>query len=688
MTYAELGSSILEVPGPENTAGADRLSERLVEDFRGTDVKVSRPVKCAEARISGLGESVTAEAVAASVAGIAGCRIEAVPTGVVRRSASRLGTVWLRYPVAAMTKLMAAGCIRVGWTSARVEALAARPQRCFKCLELGHVQQKCPTEANRRARCYTCGSTEHMARQCTASPKCPLARRHRREGGGKPAFTRGVRPSWSGRLGNKGTSTEANGEAPGRRARTDGRRIRPWGGHGHGIQFTPTTKILQANLNHSAVSQDLLQQTLAELGLGLAVVAEPYRVLDRPNWAGDALGSVAIIADGSAALCTFAHGRGYVAATYDGLAVVGIYAPPSAPLATFERLLDEVRDVVSRSPVSRTPVLGDFNAKSTAWGCPGTDARGETVLEWATGAGLLLLNRGSASTCVPWQGESIVDLSWATPCAARCVTGWTVADEVESLSDHLHVLMHISAENPHPARRPRGGQPPRRWAASLAMAWPEPPAGLVADVDSETEWFWESLAAVCDAAMPRTGKPRKRAVYWWSGEIAALRDARVAVRRRYTRARRRANRDAAREEMLYEDYRQATVALQAAIKKAKSEAWRELLDSAITPCGTPGHGESRPTPILRRIVDTLFSVDPEEPRPPESADPTTWSAELGVSQGEFAAAVRRLGVRDTAPGPDGVPGPALKKALRVPGSRLLSLFNGCLQSGRVPLLWK
>ncbi|XP_076246369.1 uncharacterized protein LOC143186571 [Calliopsis andreniformis] len=334
-------------------------------------------------------------------------------------------------------------------------------------------------------------------------------------------------------------------------------------------------------------------------------------------------------------------------------------------------------------------VLGDFNAKSTAWGCPRTDARGQTVLEWAAGVGLLLLNRGSASTCVRWQGESIVDLSWATPCAARCVTGWRVAEEVESLSDHLHVLMHISAENPHPARRPRGGQPPRRWAAkrmdedalmaaSLAMAWPEPPAGPVADVDSEAVWFRESLAAVCDAAMPRTGKPRKRAVYWWSGEIAALRAARVAARRRFTRARRRANRDVAREQSLYEGYREATVALQAAIKKAKSEAWRELLDSLDRdPWGRPYRivlGRLRPAappvtasldpPILRRVVDTLFPVDPEEPRPPEPADPTTWSAELGVTQGELAAAVRRLGVRDTAPGPDGVPGRALKRALR------------------------
>ena len=34
--------------------------------------------------------------------------------------------------------------------------------------------------------------------------------------------------------------------------------------------------IIQANINHSARAQDLLLQTMAELGLGLALVAEPY----------------------------------------------------------------------------------------------------------------------------------------------------------------------------------------------------------------------------------------------------------------------------------------------------------------------------------------------------------------------------------------------------------------------------
>ncbi|XP_053999810.1 uncharacterized protein LOC128887673 [Hylaeus anthracinus] len=189
-----------------------------------------------------------------------------------------------------------------------------------------------------------------------------------------------------------------------------------------GTLHMPPVRILQTNLNHSAKAQDLFVHCLVELGVGLAVAAEPYRNADRPNWVADALGSVVIVTGDTAAFRVFARGDGFVGAEGGGLALIGVYAPPSAPLAAFEWLLDGVRDALSRSLVARTLVLGDFNAKSTAWDGPATDSRGRAVLEWASSGDLRLLNRGSVSTCVRWQGESIVDLSWATPGASRLVS--------------------------------------------------------------------------------------------------------------------------------------------------------------------------------------------------------------------------------------------------------------------------
>lgn len=53
-------------------------------------------------------------------------------------------------------------------------------------------------------------------------------------------------------------------------------------------------KVLQCNLNHCRNAQHLLMQSIAENGVGLAIVAEPYAVPDHPRWFGDNLGSVAV----------------------------------------------------------------------------------------------------------------------------------------------------------------------------------------------------------------------------------------------------------------------------------------------------------------------------------------------------------------------------------------------------------
>jgi len=47
-------------------------------------------------------------------------------------------------------------------------------------------------------------------------------------------------------------------------------------------------RIIQVNANHASFAQDLLHQVMAERGMDLAVVAEPYRVPpNHPRWASD-----------------------------------------------------------------------------------------------------------------------------------------------------------------------------------------------------------------------------------------------------------------------------------------------------------------------------------------------------------------------------------------------------------------
>ncbi|XP_026825055.1 uncharacterized protein LOC113561845 [Ooceraea biroi] len=312
--------------------------------------------------------------------------------------------------------------------------------------------------------------------------------------------------------------------------------------------------LLQTNLNHARRAQDLYVHSLAERGFGLGIAAEPYRVpVDHPHWAADGRGSVAITwcpAAGSPPMTLIESGGGFVAVAWGDVAVVGCYASPAMGLAEFEEYLDRVGECVSTRLLPR-PVLiaGDFNAKSCVWGSPRSDARGEALVDWAATLGLCVLNTGSESTCVRWQGESIVDLTLANPAAARRVSGWRVESGLETLSDHVYISMALApppGTNP-PPRRPVGGGRPRRWkikemcgdtliASLLAATWPD--RSPAEDVEEEASWLRGIVTDACDASMPRAGRPPgRRAAYWWSGEIAELRRSSVRARRRFLRAR-------------------------------------------------------------------------------------------------------------------------------------------------------
>lgn len=469
-------------------------------------------------------------------------------------------------------------------------------------------------------------------------------------------------------------------------------------------------------MNHCRVAQDLFLQTLTEWLVALAIVAEPYHVPNHPRWFGDSVNSVAIYWSGGQGdpPCSKLHAEaGIVVVEWGNTIIVGCYISPNCSLIDYDAYLDRVEGCVRRYLPRPVLVLGDFNARARAWGNILDNARGRAVLDWAAGLDLRLLNQGSVSTCVRWQGESIVDLSWATPSATRLVSGWRVAEEIVTLSDHRHIILDVTMRLPTTLVR---GSARLSWALKrldrdklLAAAhvadwgaqseneeWPSPEQGAA--------WFRSTMTDVCDAAMPRVTKPSRQPIYWWSEQIAQLRVICLAARRQYTRTRRRRRATPEEKAQSYAVYREATMALQNAIADAKSRSWDELLrDLNRDPWGRPYKivlGKLRPwTPPLtetlepgltRRVVDTLFPLDPAHNTADVIAESQSgaWSEEMEVSQAELKWAVKRLAARNTAPGPDGIPGRAWVIAMEALGHRLARLFSSCLRYGCFPAIWK
>ncbi|XP_050352039.1 uncharacterized protein LOC126774517 [Nymphalis io] len=289
--------------------------------------------------------------------------------------------------------------------------------------------------------------------------------------------------------------------------------------------------VRRANLNHCCNAQQLLMQTVAERSSDLAVIAEPYNVPDHSRWFGDVTGTVAVYWAGGEVVppCSLLErGQG-----------------SWLSLADYEVYLDWLASCVRRCLPRPLIVLGDFNAHARTWGNPRDDPRGETLLEWAAVLDLRLVNRGSESTCVRWQGESIVDLTWSSPAAIRVLSGWRVAEVVVTLPDHRYIVLDVTLRRPERSTCRRDGNLPHRWsfkrlnrdfleAAAIVTAWSENAEEVLSDSESESIRLRDTMTSVCDVSMPRTGRPKCRVVYWWSTHIAQLRESCLRARREYT----------------------------------------------------------------------------------------------------------------------------------------------------------
>jgi hypothetical protein len=174
----------------------------------------------------------------------------------------------------------------------------------------------------------------------------------------------------------------------------------------------------------------------------------------------------------------------------------------------------------------------------------------------------------------------VVDITWTTTSMHRRIHNWRVAEEVETLSDRLYVMMELTSETASTGqdcsntRGPSRFRPPPtpRWrlkerdrdllqAAVTVSAWSwDAQATQEGGIDKEAESLQWDMSAACDASMPRSipgGGARNRCSYWWTEEIAELRRECALVRRRLQRARRKRRRDEEEISCCYEGYRKS-----------------------------------------------------------------------------------------------------------------------------------
>ncbi|XP_028043663.1 serine/arginine repetitive matrix protein 1-like [Bombyx mandarina] len=177
------GAKLLECPVADSPGIAERLAARLRMVLPEEEVRVHRPVKMAELRVTGLDDCTTRDEVAAAVAAQGNCAPQNITVGELRSGYTGAGSVWVRCPVEAAVALAAPppgrpsgdpGRLRVGWIAAHVRLLEPRAWRCLRCFSTGHCLARCVSAVDRSGLCFRCGQPGHKAAVCLAAPHCSL----------------------------------------------------------------------------------------------------------------------------------------------------------------------------------------------------------------------------------------------------------------------------------------------------------------------------------------------------------------------------------------------------------------------------------------------------------------------------------------------------------------------------------
>ena len=141
-------------------------------------------------------------------------------------------------------------------------------------------------------------------------------------------------------------------------------------------------KVLQINLNHCQVAQDLLCQLVTEEKADIAIISEQFRDSKEPNWVRDSTSKAAIWVCGNLHISSkiAVPNPSFTWVEVSGIRLYSCYLPPSD---TIEEFLVSLDAIVTSARSSQLPVViaGDFNAWAEEWGSVRTNRRGRAVLD-------------------------------------------------------------------------------------------------------------------------------------------------------------------------------------------------------------------------------------------------------------------------------------------------------------------
>ncbi|XP_078051734.1 uncharacterized protein LOC144477875, partial [Augochlora pura] len=204
------------------------------------------------------------------------------------------------------------------------------------------------------------------------------------------------------------------------------------------------------NLHRYKLAQDLMTQYVLTNDINIAIISEPYRVLD--SWFADLNNDAAIwisseTTDSAKRINTLSREAGIVAVEIDELRIFSCYFSPNTSIGKLQDSLMVLEREITKHGTDSTIVAGDLNAKSTTWGSKVTDRRGLEVLEMINRTNLTAIRSKVDYTFERGRSRSLIDILLR---GRDCVASLSKSEilKVYTASDHLY-LRHVFSRISH-----------------------------------------------------------------------------------------------------------------------------------------------------------------------------------------------------------------------------------------------
>lgn len=394
-----------------------------------------------------------------------------------------------------------------------------------------------------------------------------------------------------------------------------------------------------------------------------------------------------------------------------------VYVEPKNPLApqilTITKLNEE-----NRKKGKSILIGGDFNAKSSWWGSPKTDKRGEELAETIATLDAHILNDGSTPTFETWRSgnhlTSFIDVTFCSNNIMDKVTNWGV--EQTGLSDHNVITMSISDKiMPPESTTPRYRTKLADWTkfekvakemlqkANITIEDPVYSSNPI-NLEKQVETISSIIKTSCERSIPKPGGKRKNCP-WWSDSLTLLKSELVSAKRKLQNSC-----GQRRSEVTLPKYLEAKENFKNELRESKTSSWKDfcqkqtkestwsniyrVLTNPPNRAPTSTFKSDNPEETAKEILHHFFPDDNAINETPEQMEirikamqETTVDQEPHISKDELQNALRSMDPKK-CPGADGITSDILTRFHDSFPEILTKMFQKCFNIGYFPKIWK